>query len=307
MGEHYEWLVDPSAAKRRLDHFLVEAGVLGSRSQIHRMISQGLVRLDGSETKAGALLRVGQRIDAEKPATRARTATAEEIPLTVLYEDPYLLVVDKPAGLVVHPAPGHWSGTLVHALLHRWGGEQPTADPERCGIVHRLDKDTSGVLLVAKDVATHEQLAAMFRRREVRKQYTALVCGVVREDSGDIAGPIGRHRTDRKKMSIREGGRESHTRFEVAERYRGASLVKLFPLTGRTHQLRVHLASIGHPVLSDPVYARGHHGPHSVITRQALHAERLRLLHPRSGEVLRLRSPWPADLKSAVERLREIA
>jgi 23S rRNA pseudouridine1911/1915/1917 synthase len=304
MAESYHWVVDPGGARRRLDHFLVEAGVLGSRSQIHRMIAEGMVRLDGRETKAGILLRAGQRIDVEKPAARMPTTTAEDIPLAVLYEDPYLLAVDKPAGLVVHPAPGHWSGTMVHALLHLLGEQRPGRDPERCGIVHRLDKDTSGVILVAKDVDTHERLAGMFRRREVRKQYAAIVCGVVRADSGDIIRPIGRHQTDRKRMSIRVGGRESHTRFEVVERYRGASLLRLFPLTGRTHQIRVHLASIGHPVLADPVYARGRRGPHMVIQRQALHAERLRFVHPRSGVEVRLRSPWPTDIEAAVERLR---
>ncbi len=302
--EQHHWVVEAEQAKRRLDHFLVDAGGLGSRSQIHKLIAAGLVRIDGVAAKPGERLREGQRITAERPVERLPSIEAEAIDLRVLYEDEYLLAVDKPAGLVVHPAPGHQSGTLVNALLHRWQGGLPGLDPERCGIVHRLDKDTSGVILVAKNVETHEALSSLFRLREVRKQYTALVYGSPRLSSDEIDAPIGRHRADRKKMAVRTGGRHAVTNYEVFERYRGASLVRAFPVTGRTHQIRVHLASIGHPVVADPLYSRGRRLP-CAMKRQALHAERLHFEHPHSGEEIRLHSPWPADLSEAVEALRD--
>ncbi len=302
-SERHEWVVGEDDLKRRLDHFLVDVGVLGSRSQIHKLIADGRVCIDGGAAKPGERLRVGQRITAERPPQRLPSAVAEAIDIRVLYEDEFLLAVDKPAGLVVHPAPGHWSGTLVNALLHRWSGGRPGLDPDRCGIVHRLDKDTSGVILVAKDLATHEALSALFQRREVRKQYTALVYGVPRFSSDEIDAPIGRHRADRKKMAVQSGGRRAVTRYEVAERYRGAALLRLYPVTGRTHQIRVHLASIGHPVLADPVYARGRRLPVE-IGRQALHAERLHFDHPHGGGELRLHSAWPGDIAKAVAELR---
>jgi 23S rRNA pseudouridine1911/1915/1917 synthase len=300
----YEWIVETAQARRRLDHFLVETGVLGSRSQIGKLIAEGRVRVDGEVAKAGAALKVGQRIVAERSAGRpAGGAAREPIDLGVLYEDDFLLAVDKPAGLVVHPAPGHWSGTLVNALLHRWGGGRAGLDPERCGIVHRLDKDTSGVILVAKDAATHEALAKLFRRREVRKRYVAIVCGTPRAERGEIDAPIGRHPRERKRMAVRPGGRRALTRYHVIERYRGAALLHLFPVTGRTHQIRVHLASIGCPVAADPVYARGRELP-IALARQALHAESLRFVHPRTGEEMRFAAPLPADMVRAIEELR---
>jgi 23S rRNA pseudouridine1911/1915/1917 synthase len=301
--ERHEWVIGDGEAKRRLDHFLVEAGLLGSRSQIRKLIAGGQVRVDGVVAKPGERLRVGQRVVAERPIARAETAAAEAIDLRVLYEDEFLLAVDKPAGLVVHPAPGNWSGTLVNALLHRWRDTPRDLDPERCGIVHRLDKDTSGVILVAKDLETHEAVSRLFRQREVRKQYAAIAYGSPRLDVGEIDAPIGRHRVDRKKMAVRRGGRHAITRYEVIERYRGAALLYLYPLTGRTHQIRVHLASIGHAILDDPVYARGRQF-RVELGRQALHAQRLHFTHPRTGEEVRLHAPWPADFARAVEELR---
>ncbi len=303
-GKRYHWEVAADAPKQRLDHFLVDTGKLGSRSQIGKLISEGHVRLDEVRAKAGALLRPGQRIDVEQPPSKVVELRAEPIAIEVLYEDDYLLAVDKPAGLVVHPAPGHWSGTLVNALLHRWRGERPGLDPQRCGIVHRLDKDTSGVILVAKDLQTHEELGRLFRRRAVYKRYTAIVAGVPRLDAEEIDAPIGRHKTDRKRMALRAGGRAAVTRYEVVERYRGAALLHAFPRTGRTHQIRVHLASIGHPVLADPVYTASRRSPLVPMARQALHAERLKFMHPRTGRELRLHAPWPDDLSAAVDELR---
>jgi len=303
-GKRHHWKVAAADEKQRLDHFLVDTGELGSRSQIGKLISEGRVRLDGVRAKAGAMLRPGQRIDVEQPPPNVIELRAEPIDIRVLYEDDYLLAVDKPAGLVVHPAPGHWRGTLVNALLYRWQGERPGLDPQRCGIVHRLDKDTSGVILVAKDLQTHEELGRLFRRRAVYKRYTAIVAGIPQPEAGEIDAPIARHKTDRKRMAVRAAGRAAVTRYEVIERYRGAALVHAFPRTGRTHQIRVHLASIGHPVLADPVYASSRRSPLPVMSRQALHAERLKFTHPRTGRELRLRAPWPDDLAAAVEELR---
>jgi 23S rRNA pseudouridine1911/1915/1917 synthase len=301
--ERHEWVVGDGEAKLRLDHFLVESGLLGSRSQIRKLIAEGRVRVDGVAAKPGERLRAGQRVVAERPIEHVATVEAEAIELRVLYEDHFLLAVDKPPGLVVHPAPGNWSGTLVNALLHRWRDTPRDLDPQRCGIVHRLDKNTSGVIVVAKDLETHEALSRLFRKREVRKQYAAIAYGAPRQDAGEIDAPIGRHRVDRKKMAVRSGGRYAVTRYEVIERYRGAALVYLYPLTGRTHQIRVHLASIGHPVLDDPVYARGREF-RVKLGRQALHAQRLHFTHPRTGEDVRLHAPWPSDFARAVEELR---
>lgn len=308
MTEARVWQVPAQAEKRRLDHFLVETGECGSRSQIGRLIAGGLVRVDGRAAKAGMLLRAGQSVTVEKPpGGRPATSGPEAIALRIVYEDEWLIAVDKPPGMVVHPAPGHWSGTLVNALLHRWQGDDRGLDVDRCGIVHRLDKDTSGLVLVAKDMATHEALARSFRRREVRKQYTALVHGAVTGELGEIDAPIGRHARDRKKMAVRQGGRAALTRYRVAERFRGATLLRVYPVTGRTHQIRVHLASMGHPVLADPVYAAGRSGPRCGLCRQALHAERLRLIHPHTAADLRLRAAWPEDLAAAVAQLRAAA
>ena len=303
----YHWVVDVASAGRRLDHFLVEASELGSRSQISKLIAGGRVRVDGVAAKGGLSLRVGQRVEVEKPPPAVVTLEAEPIELGVVFEDESLLAIDKPAGLVVHPAPGHWSGTLVNALLHRWQGERRDLDPSRCGIVHRLDKDTSGLILVAKNLETHAALSQLFRRRTVRKEYTALVCGVPRRDRGEIDAPIGRHPVDRKRMAVRPGGRQSVTCYEVVERYLGAALVRALPRTGRTHQIRVHLASIGNPVLADPVYARGRRAPRVGLARQALHAERLHFTHPHTGAEMALHAPLPGDMSSAVATLRERA
>ncbi len=303
----HRWVVSSEQAKQRLDHFLAEVGVLGSRSQVRRLIDDGHVCVAGENVKAGMALREGQQVAVEVPQRPSSEIKAENIALSVVHEDDYLLVVDKPAGLVVHPGPGHPCGTLVNALLHRWGGERPGLDPERCGIVHRLDKDTSGVILVAKDMETHAALGALFRNREIGKQYTAVVCGAPHDDCGEIDAPIGRHPVDRKRMAVRAGGRNASSRYEVDERYRGAALLRVFPRTGRTHQIRVHLASIGHPVLADPVYSRGRRLAPRGLRRQALHAESLRFVHPRSGAELYVRAPWPADFASAVDFLRKDA
>jgi 23S rRNA pseudouridine1911/1915/1917 synthase len=280
---------------QRLDRYLAALGTWGSRSQIQRLIGEGRVRLQGQCVKPGAVLRAGQLIDVEPgPPALPVGIEAEAIPLDVLYEDEWLLVINKPAGLVVHPAPGHWHGTLVSALLHHWQGPRTGLDPARPGIVHRLDKDTSGLLVIAKDTETLAELARQFRNREVEKQYVAAVSGRLPRASGTIAAPIGRNPVHRKRMAVRQGGREALTTYEVIARFADITFVQLHPKTGRTHQLRVHLAAIGHPIVGDVVYGRQRQ-PRRMM-RQALHAERLRFRHPRTGVTMNMTAPWPDDL-----------
>jgi 23S rRNA pseudouridine1911/1915/1917 synthase len=288
--------VEARGRGERLDRYLATLGTWGSRSQVQRLISDGRVRVQGQRVKPGTLLRAGQCIDIEPgPPALPTGVEPEAIPLEVLYEDEWLLVINKPPGLVVHPAPGHWHGTLVSALLHHWQGPRAGLDPLRPGIVHRLDKDTSGVLVIAKDTETLADLGRQFRNREVEKQYVAAVSGRIARASGTIAAPIGRNPVHRKRMAVRAGGREAFTTYEVIERFTDVTFVRLHPKTGRTHQLRVHLAAIGHPVVGDAVYGRQRQ-PRGALRRHALHAERLRFRHPHSGEWMTITAPWPEDL-----------
>lgn len=300
MSEAARLVVRETDAGQRLDRYLAADGNWGSRAQVQKLIVGGAVRVDGQTAKAGCALKQGQTITVDA-VSQAPASTLEPapIPLAILYEDEWLLVIDKPAGLVVHPAPGHWQGTLVSALLHHWGGTRPGLDPLRPGIVHRLDKDTSGVLVIAKDARTLAHLGAQFRNREVEKEYLAVVWGRVDRREGEISTPIGRHPVERKRMAVRARGRAAHTRFEVVRHLGSFTLLRLFPRTGRTHQLRVHLASIGHPVVGDPVYGKGRRqaGAHP-IERQALHARRVVFRHPQSGEKLEFCASAPADIQA---------
>ena len=301
--------VDGRGAGRRLDHYLAALGTWGTRSQVQKLIAAGGIRLDGQHPKAGVLLRAGQTIEARSAApVVAAEVEPEAIALDVLYEDEHLLVINKPAGMVVHPAPGNWRGTLVAALLHHWHGPRPGLDPYRPGIVHRLDKDTSGVLIIAKDAITLAALGQQFRRREVRKQYLAWVWGRVRRQSGRITEPIGRNPVHRTRMAVRRrGGREAETAFEVVERFDDVTLLRLFPRTGRTHQIRVHLAAIGHPIVGDAVYGRKRSSGPTLIARQALHAEQIEFCHPGTGQRMRFSAPIPSDLVAVRARCRQPA
>lgn len=299
------FMVDITSVGKRLDRFLATRLGEASRTQIQQRIAGGRIRIDGAPAKAALLLRAGQviEVDPEFPA-EPLALEAQDIPLTVLFEDECLLVINKPAGLVVHPAPGNWQGTLVNALLHHWGGTREGLDAMRPGIVHRLDKDTSGVLVIAKDALTLAHLAKQFHDRLVDKQYVAIVWGKVAKDRGVMSGPIGRHPVHRKQMAVRPGGRVAETLYEVVERLPTATLLRLTPHTGRTHQLRVHLAALGHPIIGDTTYGttRTTSPP---IDRQALHAERLRIEHPRTHETLSFHAPLATDMLRAVESLRE--
>jgi 23S rRNA pseudouridine1911/1915/1917 synthase len=302
----------------RLDRFLAEALPELSRSQVKKLIEEGLVALRGTAAKAGEKLKGGETIEVTLPPPTPAEALPQEIPLAVLYEDRHLIVVDKPAGLVVHPAPGHPGGTLVNALLHHCTDLAGVGGELRPGIVHRLDKGTSGVLVAAKDDATHQALARQFKAHNIARRYVALVHGTVAGEAGTIDRPIGRHPTERKKMSSRaRAGRHAVTHWRVLARY-GRDRLTLLELrleTGRTHQIRVHLSELGLPVVGDPVYGsagRLHDLADGELRRrlqqlhrQALHARLLGFMHPASGAWMEFESPLPADMRGILEYLEE--
>jgi 23S rRNA pseudouridine1911/1915/1917 synthase len=293
------FVVSPAQAGQRLDRFLASL-TSATRSHIKVLIDQERVRVAGKPQKAGHVLRPQEEIEVLPLPALPSTATPQEIPLEILYEDEFFAAINKPAGMVVHPAPGQWNGTVVNALLFRWG-QTDTANSLRPGIVHRLDKDTSGVLLVAKDERTLERLTHQFKERQVHKTYIAAVVGRFSTAAGEITWPIGRHPEDRKKMSIHaRKGRPALSRYRVVAERGGVTLVRLFPETGRTHQLRVHLAALGHPIVGDRIYGspgalRMHAPLIRTFPRQALHAESLQFSHPATGAALTITAPYPAD------------
>jgi 23S rRNA pseudouridine1911/1915/1917 synthase len=298
MSERLALIVPAAAEPVRLDQFLAEP--LGSRASAQRTIDAGRVRVDGERRPKRHLLQGGETVEVEPAA--APTAALEEhpAPFTTRWEDEHLLVVDKPAGVVVHPARGHESGTLAQALAGRGAGG---ADPWRAGIVHRLDRDTSGLLVVAKSDHVHRRLKALLSARRLHREYAALVDGHPPAASGTVDAPIGRHRQNRVLMSIdSELPREARTHFEVERWLPSSALLRVMLETGRTHQIRVHLAAIGHPVSGDPQYGvAGRYG----LERQFLHAQRLSFTHPVTGESLDVRSDLPSDLLAALARADE--
>ena len=307
-------VVPPDAAGRRLDRVVAAARGVGTRSQAKQLIDAGCVRVDGMVRKASHAVRPGERVEIAARAPEPSAIEPEALPLVVLHEDADLLAIDKAAGMVVHPAPGARRGTVVHALAHRLGALPAAGEAERPGIVHRLDRDTSGVLLVARTPAALEGLARQFRERSVEKRYLAVVHGRVARASGTIDRPIGRHPRERKRMSVRSRRpRAAVTYFEVLERLPGATVLRLQPRTGRTHQLRVHLAALGHPIVGDRVYGARSRGRGRALTvlaefpRQALHAEEIRFRHPATGAPLAVRAPLPPDLMSLLAVLRQAA
>jgi 23S rRNA pseudouridine1911/1915/1917 synthase len=306
--------VEPGEAGVRLDRWLAARLPEVSRARLQALIAEGAVRVDGGAARAASRVRAGQSVEVAVPAPAAAAPQPEDIPLRVVHEDADLLVVDKPAGLVVHPGAGTAAGTLVNALLHRVKDLSGIGGVLRPGIVHRLDRGTSGLLVVAKNDAAHQALARQFASRSVEKEYRAVVLGRPRRAAGTIEAPIGRDPVHRKRMSVRAaGGRAARTSYAVAEALDGAALLRVHIHTGRTHQIRVHLASIGHPVLGDAVYG-GRRVPASAsarlrealagLDRPALHAARLSFTHPATGERLSFESPLPDDLARLLERLR---
>ncbi len=295
------------ARAERLDRFLADQLQL-SRTTTARLIAEGGVCVDGAKARASLEPTRGALVEVTFPERVLRPVTPSDIPLTVAYEDDDLAVVDKPAGLVVHPAPGHWEGTLVNALAAR-GLRLAGGAEARAGIVHRLDKDTSGLLVVAKTEKAHEKLGAAMAARRIERRYAALAWGHVGAEERRIEAPLARHPADRKRMAIvAEGGRRAVTRVMVVARGGVADLCRAALETGRTHQIRVHLQSIGHPVVGDAVYGQGAHrrGDSSradaealerSVPRQALHAAWLTFPHPRTGDRIEVRSEWPDDLR----------
>ncbi len=306
-------VVDEGGA--RLDKWLTGQLPEHSRSEIERWIEGGLVGSGGRALKASYRVAAGEEITICVPPQQDYAVVPEPIPLDVLFEDSDLLVINKPAGMVVHPGAGNWRGTLVNAVLYRWPDLEGVGGGHRPGIVHRLDKDTSGLILVAKNDRAHRLLQAQFKAREVQKSYVALVYGQVSPEAGTIEAFIGRDVRQRKRMAVVPAvqGRPAVTRYETVGHYRPRSemrhraeqiltLLACHPLTGRTHQIRVHLAHVGHPILGDNVYG-GRRRPAVACPRQFLHAERLRFRLPGTGEMVEFTAPLPADLASVLAQL----
>ncbi|MFQ5949487.1 MAG: RluA family pseudouridine synthase [Nitrospiria bacterium] len=290
----------------RIDLYLIKRGVPLSRARIQRLIAEGLIRLNGLPTKASCRVKAGDQIAFSIPPPEPLALIPEAIPLDLIHEDENLLVINKPAGMVVHPAPGHDRGTLVHALLHHCRDLAGIGGRERPGIVHRLDKETSGVMVVAKTDAAHQRLSKQFKRHTINRRYLAIVCGNIRKKEGKIVLPIGRDRINRKKVSARTARpREAETKFIVRERLKGATLLEVYPKTGRTHQIRVHMALSGHPILGDKSYGGRPARKCDVRPeRQMLHAEQLGFVHPISQEPVTFSAPLPSDMQSVLETLR---
>ena len=291
-------------AGERLDAFLARCAENLSRSAAQKLIEEGHVLRNGRPGKKNDKLNIGDTIDYTIPEPKAVDIAPKEIPLDIIYEDEDVLVINKPKGLVVHPAAGHLDDTLVNGLLYAMGDELSGINGElRPGIVHRIDKDTSGLLAVAKNDLAHAVLASQLKDHTMARTYEAIVCGSFREDSGTVDAPIGRHPTDRKRMCVTQrNSKDAVTHWEVVKRYRGYTHIRCRLETGRTHQIRVHMAYIGHPILGDTVY--GAKKPVPGLTGQCLHAAGLRFVHPRTGEPVELHCPLPPEFTAMLQKLQ---
>ena len=283
-------LIAPASAAR-LDRFLAEHADDLTRSAAARLIKSHLVHVNGRTADPADRVAAGDVVEFEIPEAYVGDATAEAIPLDVVYEDEDIAVINKPAGMVVHPAPGHHTGTLVHALLGRGGSWSVAGGVMRPGIVHRLDKGTSGLIVVARNDVSHRALSAQLKDRTLSRTYLAVVRGRVKDEAGELEGPIGRDPKERKRMAVVRGGRFARTRYHVIERRAGHTLLRCDLDTGRTHQIRVHLAALGHPIAGDVEYG----GKDDDAPRPMLHASRLRLAHPRTRAEMSFEAPTPAD------------
>jgi 23S rRNA pseudouridine1911/1915/1917 synthase len=325
-----DFVVAPEHAGQRLDVFLADRLSSISRATVRRAIDAGHVRVDGGQCKASLRLREGNRVTVLQIDVPREGPAPQAIPLDILHEDDAIVVVNKPAGMIVHPAKGHWEGTLASALAHHFGPLSGRGGPTRPGIVHRLDRDTSGVIVVAKNDQAHDALAAQFKSREVEKEYLAIVVGAPELDRDLIDEPIGEHPTQREKKAIRRDdpdARQAVTVYEVIERFAGFALVQALPKTGRTHQIRIHLAHVRYPVLCDRLYGGraaltklelirrdviGHDtgkqdtpSDEPLLERHALHAHRLAITHPSRGERMEFVAPLPADMERTLAALRQ--
>ena len=313
-GQRFTLVVAAEDAGMRLDKYLASHLTDLSRTQVQRLIQEGQAAVANGPASVNYRVREGETIDLHVPPPRPSDLAAEPLALNILHEDDDLLVIDKPAGLVVHPAPGHPSGTLVNALLFHCRSLSGIGGEERPGIIHRLDKDTSGLLVVAKHDRSHRHLAAQLKAKTLRRRYHALVHGAMPAQEGTIDAPVGRHPTQRKKMAVvARGGREARTHYRVLEAWGALSLLELALETGRTHQIRVHLLSLGHPVLGDATYGPGaRHWPGQPaleqamrsFSRQALHAAQVQFQHPTHGGGMTFSSPVPTDMATLLAQLR---
>jgi len=305
-------LIEKSRPGERLDTFLRGKFSAASRGTIQRLIQEGHIKVNGQKTKPTHTPRAGEVVQMEFPEAKPAEAQAEDIPLEIIYEDKSLLVLNKSAGIVVHPAAGNEDHTLVNALLHHCEGElSGIGGVARPGIVHRLDKETSGCLVVAKNDETHVALSAQFAGRTVGKIYLAIVCGLVPRDEGNIHAAIARHPTHRKRMAVHDDGdgRAAHTGYRVIERLNHATLVEAELHTGRTHQIRVHFQHLGYPVAGDDTYGQRQTKKLAELTRYEaprvlLHAHKLAFTHPRTGKKVKFTAPIPADMEDALKFLR---
>jgi len=307
--EQLEFIAEQEQAGQRIDRWLADEDTGLSRSALQNLLEQGLVLCNGSVVAKSCKLKAGDVVLVDIPDAKPITAVAQDIPLDIVYEDAHLLVVNKPKGMVVHPAPGNPDGTLVNALLYHCIGSLSGIGGEiRPGIVHRIDKDTSGLLVVAKDDATHIGLSQQMAVHSIHRVYNAVVYGGFAVPEGFVEAPLARSKTDRKKMAVyptgTPGTKYAYTGYSVLERYEGFTMVACKLKTGRTHQIRVHMASIGHPVAGDAVY-----GPHNCIKSlqgQCLHAKTLGFIHPASGEYMEFDSPLPEYFEHFLKTLRRL-
>ena len=290
----------------RLDAFLARRGENLTRSAAQKLLEQGLVKLNGKPGKKNDKLSPGDLVEYDIPEAKPVDIAATEIPLDIVYEDEDLLVINKPKGLVVHPAAGHQDDTLVNGLLYALGDDLSGINGElRPGIVHRIDKDTSGLLAVAKNDLAHTMLASQLKDHSMARTYEAIVCGSFREDSGTVDAPIGRHPSDRKKMCVTErNSKPAVTHWEVVARYRGYTHIRCRLETGRTHQIRVHMAHIGHPILGDTVY--GHKSKELGQDTQCLHAGALCFRHPKDGRPVMVFAPMPKYFQEVLDKLKNM-
>ena len=298
-------LLTADRSGERLDAAMARLAPELSRSAAQKLIEDGAVRLNGRAARKSDRLTEGDTLEFELPQVQEVALEAEDIPLDVVYEDADVIVVNKPKGLVVHPAAGHWSGTLVNALMHHCRDSLSGIGGElRPSIVHRIDKDTSGLLIAAKNDFAHRALAAQLKDHTLARTYACIVCGNIREDSGTIDAPIGRDPADRKKMCVtKKDGREAVTHWRVLERFAGYTLLECWLETGRTHQIRVHLAWRSHPILGDTVY--GHKKPELGVDTQCLHARELTFVHPRTGEHVTVSCELPEYFQELLRKLRQ--
>ncbi len=325
MKNNFTITIPPGQAKERLDLYLTSHTENATRNKVQEAIKNGEVLVNGVTVKPSYAVQPGDRIDVRLSRPDPPEVKAENIPLTIVYEDETLLVVNKPAGMVTHPAYKNYSGTLVNALMFHseklsslHAEEDEEFDTVRPGIVHRLDKDTSGLLVVAKDETTHQKLAKQFAEKTSEREYQAVVWGVFRETSGVIEAPLGRSKSDRKKVAVTPDGKQAVTEYEVMEQFEFLALLRLHLRTGRTHQIRVHLAHIHHPVFGDETYGGRElhlgkataktkaqaHNLLDLMPRQALHAKKLGFIHPQKKKMMRFESDLPADMQALLSSLR---